>query len=69
MSTAARTIAEWSSAISISDIPEDVLTDAKLHLLDTLGCGLAAHAGGVATEGRATMNELGGEPQDRKSVV
>ena len=63
MSTAAQTIAEWSSAISISDIPEDVLTDAKLHLLDTLGCGLAAHAGGVATEGRATMDELGGEPQ------
>ena len=63
MSPAARTIAEWSSSISIADIPEDVLTDAKLHVLDTLGCGLAAHAGGIATEGRATMAELGGEPQ------
>ena len=63
MPPAARTIAEWSSAISIDDIPEDVLTDAKLHVLDTLGCGLAAHAGGIATEGRATMAELGGEPQ------
>ena len=35
---------------------------AKLHILDTLGCGLAAHATGVAGEGRATMDELGGEP-------
>ena len=63
MSTAAQTIAAWSSRISIADIPEDVLTDAKLHVLDTLGCGLAAHAGGIATEGRSTMAELGGEPQ------
>jgi 2-methylcitrate dehydratase PrpD len=33
-----------------------------LHVLDALGCGLAAHATGVAGEGRATMAELGGEP-------
>lgn len=63
MSTAASTIADWSSALSIADIPDDVLTDAKLHVLDALGCGLAAHAGGIATEGRSTMAELGGEPQ------
>ena len=63
MPTAAITIAEWSSALSLADIPEDVLTDAKLHLLDTLGCGLAAHAGGIATEGRSTMVELGGDSQ------
>ncbi len=63
MPTAAITIAEWSSALSLADIPDDVLTDAKLHLLDTLGCGLAAHAGGIATEGRSTMADLGGEPQ------
>ena len=63
MPTAAITIAEWGSALSLADIPDDVLTDAKLHLLDTLGCGLAAHAGGIATEGRSTMADLGGEPQ------
>jgi len=63
MPTATQKIAEWSSRISLDDIPEDVRSHAKLHLLDTLGCGLAAHAGGVATEGRATMAELGGEPQ------
>jgi 2-methylcitrate dehydratase PrpD len=32
-------------------------------VLDVLGCGLAAHATGVAGEGRATMEELGGEPE------
>ena len=62
METAAQTIARWSSTISLDDIPDSVRTDAKLHLLDTLGCGLAAHAGGIATEGRTTMAELGGEP-------
>ncbi len=44
-------------------MPEAVREDAKLHVLDTIGCGLAAHATGVAHEGRATMSELGGVPQ------
>ena len=63
MSTAAHTIAEWCTGLQFEDIPEGVRSDAKLHVLDTLGCGLAAHALGVATEGRATMAELGGDPQ------
>src|SRR5207237_7235938 len=41
----------------------EVVEAAKLHLLDTIGCGLAAHALGVATEGRIAMAEAGGEPQ------
>ena len=57
---AARTIAEWATALELDDVPEAVRTDAKLHLLDTIGCGLAAHATGVAHEGRTTMAELGG---------
>ena len=36
---------------------------AKLHVLDVIGCGLAAHGLGIAAEGRATMSELGGEPE------
>ena len=63
MPTAAREIAEWSATLTLDDIPDHVRTDAKLHLLDTLGCGLAAHAGEIATEGRTTMGELGGEAQ------
>ena len=61
--TAARRIAEWSGSLELDAVPAPVREDAKLHLLDTIGCGLAAHATGVAHEGRLTMAELGGEPQ------
>jgi 2-methylcitrate dehydratase PrpD len=63
MATAAERIASWAQSLRFEDIPRDVLEAAKQHVLDTLGCGLAAHATGVACEGRATMAELGGEPQ------
>jgi 2-methylcitrate dehydratase PrpD len=62
MATAAQRIAAWSASLTLEDVPEAVAHAAKLHLLDTLGCGLAAHATGVAGEGRAAMAELGGEP-------
>ncbi len=60
MTTAAETIAHWSANITLADIPADVAHHAKLHVLDALGCGLAAHGSGLAGEGRATMMELGG---------
>ena len=60
---AARVIAEWATTLGLDDVPEAVRADAKLHVLDTIGCGLAAHATGVAHEGRTTMEELGGAPQ------
>jgi 2-methylcitrate dehydratase PrpD len=63
MGAAAETIAGWTTGLTLDDVPEDVVEAAKLHLLDTLGCGLAAHATGIAGEGRATMAELGGEEQ------
>jgi len=63
MHTAAETIAGWSAGLTLEDVPPEVVEHAKLHVLDALGCGLAAHATGVAGEGRATMAELGGEPQ------
>jgi 2-methylcitrate dehydratase PrpD len=61
MSTAAQRFAEFATTLRYEDVPEDVLEAAKLHLLDTLGCGLAAAALGVATEGRSTMLELSSE--------
>jgi 2-methylcitrate dehydratase PrpD len=61
--TAAQEIARWATTLSLDDVPESVVEDAKLHVLDTLGCGLAAHAAGVATEGRTTMAALRGEPE------
>jgi 2-methylcitrate dehydratase PrpD len=61
--TAAHRIAEWTTGLALEEVPQDVAEAAKLHLLDTLGCGLAAAALGVATEGRETMAELGGDDQ------
>ena len=61
--TAAQTIAEFATSLTLDDVPAEVVEHAKLHVLDTLGCGLAAHATGNGAEGRATMGELGGEPQ------
>src|SRR5207248_1979384 len=61
--TAAQTIAEWTTALTLDGVPEDVVEHAKLHLLDVIGCGHAASALGVAIEGRTAMAELGGEPQ------
>ena len=63
MTTAAETIASWATEITLDDIPEAVREHAKLHVLDTLGCGLAAHSAGVAGEGRAVMGELGGDAE------
>jgi 2-methylcitrate dehydratase PrpD len=61
--TAAERIASFSTSLAYDDIPADVIEAAKLHVLDTLGCGLAASALGIATEGRTAMTELGGDPQ------
>lgn len=63
MATAAQRFIEFATTLRYDEIPDDVTRAAKLHLLDTLGCGLAAHALGVATEGRSAMAELGGEAQ------
>src|SRR5438067_9275841 len=60
---AAQRLAEWTGSLAYDDLPANVVETAKLHLLDTIGCGLAAHALGVAGEGRTAMAELGGEPQ------
>jgi 2-methylcitrate dehydratase PrpD len=59
--TAAERIARWTTGLALDEVPAEVLDAARLHLLDTLGCGLAASAMGVATEGREAMAELGGE--------
>ena len=52
-------IAAFTSSLAFEQIPDEVIEATKLHVLDVLGCGLAAHGLGVAGEGRATMAELG----------
>src|SRR5213080_2396163 len=60
---AAQRLAEWTGSLAYEYLPADVVETAKLHLLDTIGCGVAAHALGVAGEARTAMAELGGEQQ------
>ena len=59
MSTIAERIAGFSGALRYGDLPPEVVTATKLHVLDAVGCGLAAHALNLGGAGRATMAELG----------
>jgi 2-methylcitrate dehydratase PrpD len=63
VTAAAARLAAFAADLAWEAIPPDVVASAKLHLLDTLGCGLAAHALGAATAGRAAAAELGGPPE------
>jgi 2-methylcitrate dehydratase PrpD len=61
--TAAERFAAWALELDLDAVPPEVVDAAKLHVLDVLGCGLAAHGLNIGTEGRTTMAELGGEPE------
>lgn len=61
--TAAERLAAWALSLDLDAVPAEVVHAAKLHVLDVLGCGLAAHGLDVAGEGRTAMAELGGEPE------
>jgi len=63
MATAAERFAEFALELELDAVPGEVVEAAKLHVLDVIGCGLAAHGLGIAGEGRATMSELGGEAE------
>jgi 2-methylcitrate dehydratase PrpD len=61
--TAAERFAAWTLELDLDAVPPAVVEAAKLHVLDVLGCGLAAHGLGIGVEGRTAMSELGGEPE------
>jgi MmgE/PrpD N-terminal domain len=48
---AAAHLASWASALTLDDLPEEVRAAAREHVLDTLGCGLAALGLGEGTAG------------------
>jgi 2-methylcitrate dehydratase PrpD len=54
-------IVEFALNLDYDEIPPSVVEAAKLHLLDTVGCGLAAHALDVGTAGRTIAAESAGE--------
>lgn len=59
MDTAAERFAAFSSSLTVDQIPDAVVEAAKLHILDALGCGLAAHALDTAPAAREAMVETG----------
>lgn len=56
-------LADWALAIRPEDIPEKTLHQAKLLLLDTIGCGYAALDEEASRAVIATVAETGGVPQ------
>ncbi len=59
MNTVAERFAAFSSELDTDQIPAEVAEAAKLHILDTLGTGLAAHGLGIADYARASVVEPG----------
>jgi 2-methylcitrate dehydratase PrpD len=60
---AAERLAEWSSELELAEVPAEVVSAAKLHLLDVVGTGLAGLAFGQMEAARAVALEMGGEPE------
>ncbi len=56
-------LADWSLAVRTEEIPQATLHQAKLLLLDTIGCGYAALDEVTSRAVIATMAETGGAPQ------
>ncbi len=59
MSTVTARLAAFTAPLTTDALPVEVAQAARLHALDALGCGLAAHAVGVAAGARAAMLEPG----------
>ncbi len=55
-------VANWVLAFDVETIPDDVAAQAKLLLLDTLGCAVAAQHEHAFAAALAAARELGGTP-------
>ncbi len=55
-------LADWTLAVRAEDFSDRVLNQAKLLLLDTIGCGYAALDEDASRAVIATMTEIGGAP-------
>jgi 2-methylcitrate dehydratase len=56
-------LANWILAIRTSDVPDAAIKEAKVLLLDTIGCGYAAFEEVAARAVLDTLAEMGGAPQ------
>ncbi len=62
-SSAIERMADWVLAVRDRDFPQAAHTQAKLVLLDTIGCGFAALDDECARAVVATLADLGERPQ------
>ncbi|HEY6781531.1 MAG TPA: MmgE/PrpD family protein, partial [Thermoleophilaceae bacterium] len=51
--TAARRLARFATGLEFEDLPDEVVEQTKLHVLDVLGCGLAASARELGDQARS----------------
>lgn len=63
MTTATERVVAFASQLRSDSIPDGVAHAAKLHILDTLGCGLAALGLEKGTEGADVALEQGGKEE------
>jgi 2-methylcitrate dehydratase PrpD len=59
---AAQELAAWTSTLHLGDVPAEVRAVAREHILDTLGCGLAALGVGEAVAGLTVAQDAGSGP-------
>jgi 2-methylcitrate dehydratase PrpD len=59
---AAQELATWTSALDLGDVPAEVRAVAREHILDTLGCGLAALGVGEGLAGLTVVADAGTGP-------
>ena len=58
--TAVQILADWALAIGNDDVPASCMTQAKLLLLDSIGCAIAAKQEDVCRGVLAFCNDIGG---------
>ena len=56
-------LANWALAIRTNDVPDRAIQQAKVLLLDTIGCGYAAFEEIAARAVLDTLADMGGAPQ------
>jgi 2-methylcitrate dehydratase PrpD len=64
--TASQRLASFGCSLAYEDLPAEVVSAAKLHILDAIGCGLAAYGVGAAESIRAVAVAAG---EGRATVI
>ncbi|MBO2519787.1 MULTISPECIES: MmgE/PrpD family protein [Limnochorda] len=56
-------LAQYTAGLTFDQIPQEVIAQAKLRVLDSLGCAVAAFDADTSQVARRVARELGGNPQ------